>query len=703
MERYDNLEFPLPKEINKVVWRIVGNNESPLSQETTSQLIERTVRKYARDLPSARQDGAIAVIHGWFEFHGEKGWLKEDLHETVAYLIADGFKDALWMHRGIQNQEAAFCAVGSIDPDLAVNILSSSLTDEELDTFVNYAFKLLNILCERDAILRPDRGGQFESAKTKVSLSHLKGRGGLENLLRLRDYEWQLNSSVANMVEFLVKLNPEHFYTLVGIVDDPLIHLRAARCVLREYVPSGQHEPFQWLVNRSSDALVALAIVHILWEVGNLDSDIRRQTENKSEKADRELTGSDQLSRMIGQLHELEPIACARWVCELLSGGISVLHARVSSEKPARVMQLEELCTQLLKRIVQQSWSEELLDEFRIGMCETRLVPRTLPLAHVAFDLLQTEPTRSAEIARLILGTHLRQVIEVLERKDSFFYDMSHWTYRDWVESLSLSLLLSDGDVNLAEWVSEGCRALPLSAWDAEEDYERFLIAERVAKFRFLVALHAFQMMKELGRAIDPDSVRSLAEQLWAHCQFVSSYVANLEDSGESAYAGRVVAVLGEPSDEWVLDQARNRGVGPHTLWALIDQVTSNGSKGFGLGDYYEQVVKAELREIASHRFSGVRGFDLPELCYLGKLWLSLDAVDEARKTAMAIVSIPQQKTSRGQKILALKLLALGSKKRRLDSGAERQIASLYSELWTSYTPSEELTERQEIDDLLIR
>ena len=485
MERPNNLDHSLPREVEKVVWRIVGNDESPLKQETTSRLIERTVRKFAKHLPSVRQDNAIAVVHGWFEFHEEKGWLKEDMRETVAYMIADGVMDALTTQTGFNNSEIAFCAVGSIQPDVAVNIIGSAFSNQELDAFVDYAFNTLETLCDKDAVLEADRHMRFEGGKTKVSLNHEKGGSRLENLLRLRDYEyrWRLNSSVANMVEFLVRLNPQHFYTLVERIDDPLMHLRAARNVIDQYTSSGQHRPSQWLTNGSTDALVALAIIHILWDVNSLDSEFRRNTEHGRERDDLEPTIFGLLSSMVEQLEKLEPVARARWVCELLSSGISVLQARGGSEKPARVKQLEELCIKQLERLVQQSWSEELLDEFRIGMCLTPLVPRTLPLAYVAFNVRETEATQSGEIAQLILDAHLHQVAEILDRKDSFYYDMSRWSCRDWVDSLGISLLLSDEEFDLAEWISEGCRALPLSAWDAEEDYERFLIAERVAQF----------------------------------------------------------------------------------------------------------------------------------------------------------------------------------------------------------------------------
>ena len=648
MGRDTSADLSLPQELVNVIWRIIGNDESPLQQETTSRLIARTIRKYAKPkhVPLAKQDQAIAAIHAWFEFHGEKGWLKEDMCEPVAHLIIDGVRNDLLTQTEIGDRETAFCAVGSIEPGIAFNIIRCSLSSEEINAFVNYAFKVLEILCNKDAVLNPDRYMRLEGVKSKASLNEnvIQGEGRLQTLWRLRDHDWWLHSSVANMVELLVQLNPDYFYTLIEEVDNPVIHLRAARCLIDRYAPSDCCRPLQWLTNTSSDALIALGIVHILEYVNKLDSDFRLNTERRREQDDLELTASCLLSGMFEQLYKLEPISRARWIGELLDSGISALNSLGRSEKSRRVEQIEELCVQQIKRLVRQSWSEELLDEYRVGMCLTPLVPRTLPLAQVALDVRETDPERSAEIARMILDTLVEQVAETLDGTDTFFYDLRYWTYCDWVNGLGIALVLSDKELNLPEWVSEGCRASPLSAWDAEENFQRFLIAEKVAQFRFLVALYAIQVRNDIGHAVDPASALALAEDLWAHCQFVRPYLRLIEDSDVAEYAARVAILVGEPRDEWVLRQASNGGVGPRTLWALIDQEISNGAQGTGLHGDRQLLDFSELRRIASSRFGDVRGLGLTELHYLGKLWLLLGAVDEARETAMAIASLPQQK-----------------------------------------------------------
>lgn len=691
----------LPQELATIIWRIIGNDESPLKQETTSRLIERTIRKYARHVSLARQDQAIAAVHAWFEFHGEKGWLKEDMREAVAQHIVNGVRAILSSQAGIQNNETAFCAVGSIEPDVALRIIGRSLSNEELDEFVGYSFKTLGSLCDKDAVLNPDMHIRLDGARAKVSLNDKQRERRLETLWRLRDHDWWLHSSVANMVELLVKLKADHFYTLVEEIDNPVIHLRAARCLIAEYAPSDFHTPLRWLSESSSDELIALGIVHILEEVNRLDSDLRQDTGSKDEKEDLEMTASCLLSNMVEQLDRLEPNPRAHWIGELLSDGIAALNSHGRSEKPRRVEQLEESCVQQMTCLVRQSWSEDLFDEFRVGMCLTPLVPRTLPLAQVALHVRETDPERSAEIARLILDDFVQQVAETLDCNGTFSYDLRYWTYCDWVNGLGIALALSDAGIDLPEWVSEGCRALPLSAWDAEEDFQRFLTAEKVAQFRFLVALYAIQVRIDIGYVVDPAAPTALAEGLWAHCRFVQTYLQRTEGSDVAEYAARVAVLLGKPSADWVLEQAMNRGVGPRTLWALIDQEPSNGAQGSGLWGDRQLMVVAELRRIASSRFGDVRGMNVTELRYLGELWLLLSAVDEARKTAMAIVSLPQPKLDRVHRIIALKLLAFAAGQGRLDREAEKEIAPLYSDLWTSYTPPEERVDRQQIDAFL--
>ena len=694
-----SLGLSLPVDMESIVWRIIGNIASPLNRETTRRLIERTIRKCAGDFPSAIQDQAIAEVTGWFDYHEDKGWLKEEVRVAAGSLIVSGMKDALSSRRGIENHETAFCAIGSIEPDIAMKIIGECWSSDELAFFVDYAFITLEKLCQKDAVINPGR----DMDNARASLNDERRERRLERLWHLRDHDWWLYASVANIVELLVKLNSDHFYRLVGSIDHPLIHLRAARCVTDQYAVSAPAVPLQWLDGKSTDSMVALATVHILESVNSLDSDLRWRSERDGEQIDIDPTASRLLSDFIDHIAAFEPVTCAQWVCELLDYGIFALNAQSGGKKPSCVEQLEELCRLQLNRLVRQSWSEELSTILRAGLCLNPLTPRIFPLAQVALDIWKEQPARSIEIAQLILETHEQQIADTFRQEDGFYYHMELWTNQDWVCGLAIALMLSEEKIDLQEWVSQRCRMLPLSAWDAEEDYRRFLEADKVAQFRFLVALHAVQMFTDVSRPDDPVAILTLAEDLWSHCKFIGRHIP-WKPTGPSVadFAARVAIVLGEPSDEWILEQAGNAGVGPSTLWAMLNQQMPDGTRRIDFQDHLEAPIVAELRRIASGRFGSVRGLEPTELFFLGNLWLLLEADQEAEETAMAIVSLPERKLNRTHKIIALKLLAFASSNRSLAPEAEKSVAVLYSQLWSSQsTMTEELIERQQIDDLL--
>ena len=76
---------------------------------------------------------------------------------------------------------------------------------------------------------------------------------------------------------------------------------------------------------------------------------------------------------------------------------------------------------------------------------------------------------------------------------------------------------------------------------------------------------------------------------------------------------------------------------------------------------------------------------------------------EEAKTTAMVLASYTQRQLSRAHSVVALKLLTFASTKQRLPLEAENKLVELYRDLWTSYTPTEERNERQQIDDVLRR
>ena len=523
-----------------------------------------------------------------------------------------------------------------------------------------------------------------------------------------------LHPAAAGLIELLVVLRPEQFESLIARLDHPVMQARAACHRLRSALPLDHRTTLHWITEDSCDALVALAIVHTLNTVNGLDEDRRFgdraganrrswSTELRPPRDDLDAAAAGLLTSLVDRLAVLDPFVCVRWTGELLSDAPYVLHGRNAADgaKPHRIDQLERACTEMLARLARQSWSDEMLAELHAGL---HLTPRTTwnrHIADVAWALREAAPDRAAEIARATLEEHERQVAEAL-RRNHLFLNWRDWHNREWIAGLGISLALSKEDLDLPTWVSSRCRALPLSVWDAEEDHPNFTTADRVAQHWFIVAFHAIPALKQLGREIDPVAVRALAETLWSHCRFAGRHLHGaLDDSIAAEHAARFVVEFGEPSDTWLLDHARHPGVGPCALWALTDQRRIKNARE-GRGDVpFDEIVAAELIGIASERFDEEVDLDLEPLRFLGRLWLLLNAADAAQRAARAIIAFPQRMQDRGDRILALKLLALAATRKSPVEAIKDYIASDYRRLWPGYTPDEELADRQQLDELL--
>ena len=325
----------------------------------------------------------------------------------------------------------------------------------------------------------------------------------------------------------------------------------------------------------------------------------------------------------------------------------------------------------------------------------------TRHLAEIAWELRDSDTARAAETARTALIEHERQIAAELER-GHVFLEWQDWQHREWLTCLGIALAMSSKEVDLPHWLRTRCHNLPLSVWDAEEDYSAFSSADRVVQHRFLVALHAIPILKELGRPADPAAVLALAETLWAHCSFAGSCVHGSTEAPIAAeYAARYAVEYGAPTDAWLLDQVRDPRLPPRSLWALIDQRNKKNS-GAGRNDADDdEFVVDELARIASDRFGDGSEFDLEALHFWGLLWLLLGAVDEAEKTATAILAFPLRSHDRAYKILALKLLAMVAGSRRLSPALAEFTASVYRQLWPGYAPHEERPDRQQVDEML--
>ena len=697
----------LPDEAKAVIWRIFGEGESPLKRGTTYELIERIVKAHA---PSIDTNRAIAEIRGWFESHGNQQWLKSEMSELVAVLILEKTKT----ERG----ETAIWAVNSIDADRAVRIIHSlRWSPKKIDSFVEAALRTLKKLCDRDKVLDAARISGIDSASAKIPKSSVERKGRLETFRHLDIHGSELvdrglHSAVGNLIELVIELRPKQFETLIEKLGHPVMQARAAGRMIAAPLPLKHRKTLEWITEDSCDALVALAIVHTLNTVNTLDEDLRYadhmgvdqyrwSTELRLPQDDLDAAAATLLNDLVDRLAVLDPLACARWIGELLSDAPSGLHKSGGHEKPLRIEQLERACTKLLARLVCESWSDNLLTELCAGLCLTPRTSWTRHMADVAWEIRDVVPTRAAEIAQVTLELHNQHIATQLEQ-NRLFLNWSDWHQREWFSSLGIALVLSHEELNLLEWVSAQCRELPLSVWDAEENYEAFISADRAAQHWFLVALHAIPVLKDLDRAIDPPAIRTLAETLWEHCRFAGQHLPSHPAAlVASELAARFAAEFGEPNDAWLLDRARHPGVGPSALWELINQRMLKSPREGETDAHYNEMITKELVRVISGRFGDGGQFDLETLRSWGQLWLLLDATDEAEQTAIAICAFPLREHDRVYKILVLKLFALVASKRKLAPEIEGYVASLYRQLWPGYTTSEELEAREQIDDLL--
>ena len=701
-------ETSLTDEAKSVIWRIFGAGASPLNAQSSYQLISPVVRKHLSFKDAER---SIVLIHEWFETHGDKQWLRSDMHEAVAGMILQGV--------GTARTEIEIWAVGSIDPEVMIGVIRSLWPCEDIDSFVESALEILGKHCKCDRVLDASRLARSFPANTRITKDAVEREGRLETFRQLDSHGFDLvhralHPAAGNLLALVVELRPEQFGTLIARLDHPVIQSRAAHHMVTASRHSDHRATLRWIASGSSDALIALAIVHTLNTVNRLDEELRLadhanadgyfiSTELRPGQDNLDTAASALLESLVDRLGVLDPQACARWIGELLSGASYILHRGDDYVVPRRILQLEKACTVLCARLFRDKWAPDLLSELVAGLRHTPRISWSRHIAEVAWEIRDVEPARAAEIARTALDEHERLIAIEIER-NHVFLDGHDWHHREWLYGLGIALVMSREELDLPCWVRGQCHTFPLSVWDAEEDYAAFSTAHRVVHHWFLVAFHAIPVLKELGRPAEPAAVRALTETLWAHDSFAGRHLHRLSDAAMVAeYAARYAIEHGAPSDVWLLEHIRNRALGPLSLWALIDQRNKKNTREGTRETQDDQGILPECIRIAAERFGDGTQFDLETLRHWGLLWLLLGAVGEAEKTAMAILAFPLKAHDRGYKIIVLKLLALVSTLRTPTPALADYTAALYRELWPGFAPREERMDRQRVDEMLER
>ena len=195
---------------------------------------------------------------------------------------------------------------------------------------------------------------------------------------------------------------------------------------------------------------------------------------------------------------------------------------------------------------------------------------------------------------------------------------------------------------------------------------------------------------------MDCGRLRTFAERVWAHADFVRQYDAlPVEDSVTEEFAARVTAALGEPDQTWVLQQARNPAMDPQTLWALLDQMKRQGN-----ATVHDNSLEV-IRIIASDRYINSAEANPQSAPHLAKLWVLLDAPQEAAKTFQVLLSHHPSHADRAHAITSLKMLEFAASRGELANDLVETSRSLYDNLWGKYTPPDEIQTQQEIDAFL--
>ena len=239
-----------------------------------------------------------------------------------------------------------------------------------------------------------------------------------------------------------------------------------------------------------------------------------------------------------------------------------------------------------------------MVDELEAGLRRATLEPRGKPLADIAWRIRDQQPGKARQISSILLDEHERRMTAALGHDSRSAHLSGHWNQQEWLIALGLAVVIHHHDIDPLNWAINQCNALPLSAWDADEQWQVFRRADEIAQVHMIVGLHAVQSLRDAGRSFDCDGLRNFVERVWAHSDFVRRNSDSLNDnSGAAQFAARVAVALGAVDQPWKVQQAKNPAVDSLTLWALLDQIRHQE-------DTRDHVDTAtQLRQIASHRY----------------------------------------------------------------------------------------------------
>ena len=695
-------------DLGVVAWRIFGGGESPTTKTSSYALIDPVIQKH---VAPDKQAVVAATVRGWFVESGGYRWLRDEAQSEIATFILENIETPL--------TERAAWAVAAIDADVMQRAMKNRWTNSETVLFTHALYEALADVSRRDRIMDPSRIQgltQQEAESASVPRQAIEKETALWTLHHLERHQAELvvfglYPAVARLVDLAVALDDGNPRRAVERLEHPALQARAMFRMQRSLASNEDGGCLDWIARDSGDALIAAATFHVLHAAATAGMEGGREEcttgvtcapvserEEPGQKRDRDRKSL--IEALVGRLAVLEARVCARWIGEILSYSVRALGGGMKRQKPTVLEELERACLSCLGELLVESASQGLVDEFKAGLRRRPDHLWTGYLARVAWLIRDRASQLASEIARDAVASYETQVEEAANG-GAVVGDWFAWKDRDWLESLGSAVALSSADLCYVEWASDRCRKLPLSAWDAEERYGEFIRAEPLAQQWFLLAFLAMAPSRELGRSVQPDAVRTLAEALWRHTWFASEHVhGEPEASVPVEFAARMAVQFGEADRAWILEHTAAGRVGPRALWALLDQRGIRHGPKQETSDHDERIFRSELRRCAWRRFETDGASDLSTLQHWGRLWLGLDAGEEAEKTAVAIMGFLDGIRDRGCAILVLRLLGVVVRSGGLNRELGDRVAPLYNDLWSTYgsTAPEEEDDRREIE-----
>ena len=676
--------------VSKVAWRIVGASESPLRTLKLTHLINNLVRKY---VPDNEQKKSIETINGWYETRGGRLSLADDTKDKVDELVLSGAGQQLLKTLPAPRHDTLFWAIGTVNTEAAIETIQASWCPKQIDALLEYATGALQVLCEDSNVIDPSDalGFKVDNGKAYVNPEYKQER--IKTLLRTEWHRPDMYHGVARVIQLIMTIRPDQFPELVEKADHPTVQ-RWALFIVSRYFGTDRLQALDWLKGKPSESLIAMAIVHALEDIRELGWEAEHQGRNQQEREEAYGTASHLLSGLVNQLAQYEPAESVRWIAELYEHGVLLLGMNRRTGSYDLGEELEEHCIDKVVDLIRRNWDSDLREALKSNAPWGAVTQQTLPLGTVACKVYADYPDRATEIAKIVLEKHTKHIGDMMVNNNRAYYTLTESRAIKWMRGLGAALAISlpEGETPL-DWAITQCNQLPLSTWDAEDIPENFRLAGDVAQIELTVALYAVVAKHEAGHGAEPEVVRNLAEKAWEHCYFLGQQETyRLEEPELDELAARVAVLLGNPSEEWLIIQAKSPQVGPRGLWGIVVA-------------YIEQhglpsLVK-ELESSIAARYRNNKGTEISTLRYLARIWQLLEAGDEALEAAEIMMEYHQRAMERKDYVVVLSLLVLGAHHKGATSKMKRDIRSLYEYVWRTHTPSEEEEIKQSVDALL--